>query len=358
MNLSGRDRQTIHECLVAAWIRPPWAGSSCAGRIVADLVESWPQCTLDPETRALVGEALRVCARAREPADWDDFLSVTQAEVADLEKRWRKVEHGEALPHVPPEERSADPRALYEHSTRYDGRHLPEMAQVFRIRALDAAREEGDDTTAGLCLTGMAFHDLGLGNPEAGLRQSREAVALLRAANEPRGLGVALLTHAHALRWNEQPVDVELAKEALELLLTADFAYDAAECLLILAEIEPEAARAHLERAVPLFDDSPSILGAPRALRKLATFELEHGDPRSGVGALEGALERLGDKLGRPPRLEEASCLEVLGDTYRVLEDGSRSRAAYEQSLEVLERFGDRQAERVRAKLTGSPEPR
>ena len=81
MPLSGRDRQAVHECLVAVSRRPPWVDVDLTGKLLDRLVNTWPDVDPDPDVLELMGDALRICARAKEA---DDYVSVPRKELEGL----------------------------------------------------------------------------------------------------------------------------------------------------------------------------------------------------------------------------------------------------------------------------------
>ncbi len=148
----------------------------------------------------------------------------------------------------------------------------------------------------------LAAHE---GNYEEALRESRRALALKLAALGPTHIETAISEDSVASHLHDLGRDVEaepIARRAVDLfirLLGNDNAQvamaltDEAEVLTSLGKFDP--ARASIERALAIWnklDESPVYLGY--SLLDLGRLELAQGQPRAARAALERALVLFG----------------------------------------------------------------
>ena len=180
--------------------------------------------------------------------------------------------------------------------------HNDEAAQAWQ-RLLDLARDRGDGSTAGRALTGLAHAAERAGHLDRAIRFFREAVPLAGAAGRGH-----LLNEIGLREWKRGSFEAALeafreARALFEQLALAGSAglmmNSIGACLLKLGRVED--ARRTLEDALPVHAAATQPLLEGHALALLGDAAVAAGDLQAAVEAYERSLairRRIGDRRG------------------------------------------------------------
>ena len=226
--------------------------------------------------------------------------------------------------------------------------------------AVDAARRVHYPEALSHALTILATVLANLGRTEEALPHLREAAEVLAALGKTESgaavrLRIAQLEARSAARdareMRKSGGDPATARVALESAIAR--AADAGERALegelrnSAGIIEWEAGRwqaalAHYERACTLFAEMRDLPRLGLALNSIGATLLAAGRPPEAIAQLTEAVAC--NRAATQPLLE-GHALATLGDAHRAMSDSYAAAAAYEESLEIRRRIGDRRGE-------------
>jgi tetratricopeptide (TPR) repeat protein len=137
-----------------------------------------------------------------------------------------------------------------------------------------------------------------------------------------------------------QPTLERAAQEAISAHGTAS---QHARALFALGDLavgreDREGARAHFERALPLYRQTGDVRGEAQCIKGLGDIALEESDYESARTYYEQALS-LFQQTGRVRG--EAQCIRRLGDIARERSDHESARTYYEQALPLFQQIGE-----------------
>jgi tetratricopeptide (TPR) repeat protein len=219
---------------------------------------------------------------------------------------------------------------------------------------LEEASKQGENRVAARAALWLAEFETSMCEYELAVQMCARAEQELEGIDAPVERARLVLARAYALV--DTAPDEELLKDALPTLEHhGHWSHASSAAALVANALTARGANALARHfyllAIGAAEAAGLQLRGPALLRSLADLEMRDGRPVEAEQLLLIALRRLRPVLMLQARLEEARCIEWLGDAVRAQNRIDQARSFYDDALERLANLQAGGSDRVREKI-------